>query len=305
MSKPAIASLLRLRPLLPTRSNDKVTENVVKKVPGLPFFRDDRHAQPTRALYRHLLRSTRPSRVPTSTGPNDEVEAPKLDGSVDWNALRVKTREEWRKRKGLTSIPQTRAFLDGQYTQLSTLQAYPSSPDLIAWSHRLASQQAKAIDRMSRTPPNPEVRPYVAGFLRPTYHNPPLPRLKPQPVKLSLMIKSRVKARERRIQYQKHLWEVQEGIKADIDFSRRVRDREGLDDAKEQLAGLRDAMKEVQRGFDNDEKRKAGVYKVGVVRRVDKAKRARQAFKRQSAEQRKKEQPVVDAQVQNSPDLTT
>lgn len=301
MLKPAIASLSRLRPILPSRiqsrANDKSVkvEDALGRIPGVPFFRDDRHRRPTRALYRQLLRSTnsRPSRETTiGTSHDGQQKGNEDEARVDWNALRVKIKEDWRKRKGSTSIPQTIDFLESQYTRLSTLTFQSESPELavVALSNRLANQQARAIARTkpSLSPEREgEVRPYVAGFLRPTYSNPPLPRLKPQPIKLSLMIKSRVKARQRRVDYQKSLWETEQGLKAEIDFSRKVKDREGLEEMKAQLAGVRAEQEELQGRFERDERRKAGVFGEGVVRRVMRAKKARQVFKRTRAEERK------------------
>jgi hypothetical protein len=45
----------------------------------------------------------------------------------------------------------------------------------------------------------------------------------------------------------------------------------------------------VQDGYERDERRKGGVFGVGVVRRVEKARRARQEWKRLKAEQRGRE----------------
>lgn len=309
MLKPAIASLSRLRPILPSRlqvrNDDKSVrvEDGVKEIPipGIPFFRDDRHRRPTRALYRQLLRSTKSTQNRDTTSDGNAGQVKGKEDEIDWNVLRVKIREDWRKRKGMTSIPQTIDFLESQYTHLSTLQSQSASSELAASSHRLVHQQTRALTRAERTKlaspssSNPglkregdrEVRPYVAGFLRPSYNNPPLPRLKPQPIKLSLMIKSRVKARQRLVEYQKYLWETEQGLKAEIDFSRKVKDREGLEEMKVYLAGLRIAQEELQKRFERDERRKSGMFGVGVVKRVIKAKRARQEFKRKRAEERK------------------
>ena len=73
---------------------------------------------------------------------------------------------------------------------------------------------------------------------------------------------------------------------------RRLHEREGLEDMKgfrEEMEGLREG---VQRGYERDERRKSGVYGYGVVRRVEKARRGRQEWKRLRAGEGKGKQEL-------------
>jgi hypothetical protein len=49
----------------------------------------------------------------------------------------------------------------------------------------------------------------TGGYHRPTLHNRPLPRLKPQPHAITMMIRNRIRARTRRARKQ---WELSQGL---------------------------------------------------------------------------------------------
>lgn len=283
MSKHAVSALAALRPILPThlQAGEALTRAKVRRTPGIPFFRDPGHTIPTRGLYRRLLRYTSPVKhdKPTTISGKSEMD-------VAWDALRKKVKADWRKRRGWTSIPQTQAFLDTQRAFLHTVTGSNTDNDhhrnLVELSHRLAGQQHRAAERAL---PKPGVKPYVAGFVRPSFSNPPIPRLKPQPLSVTLTILSRVRARARRVALQKDLAGQSQDLKEEINFYRRVRDREGLEETKAFLADLRARQADLQALFDRHERRKSGVFGEGVVRRVVKAKKDRQAFKRFRAEE--------------------
>lgn len=287
MSKQAVAAIANLRPIFPAglKIGSAAPPRQIPRVPGIPFFRDPNHTVPTRQLYRQLLRSTSHAR----RGRTNESGTAHANQAVrvNWDALGRKLKAEWRKRRGWTSIPQTQAFLETQRAFLESISSNSTpSQELIDLSHKLADQQRRAAERAV---PKPSPRPYVAGFHRPTTFNPPLPRLKPQPLSLSMMILRRVRARERRVALQRDLRAQAQEIKEEIDFFRRVRDRAGLEDAKGFLLDLRGRQADLQVLFDRHEERKAGVFSEAVVRRVMKARRERQAFKRRRAEERKRE----------------
>lgn len=66
-----------------------------------------------------------------------------------------------------------------------------------------------------------EVKPrLIGGFLRSTLFNPPLPRLKPQPPRLSMMIKQRIKRREARRERSRLLNDQQEDMRKEVAFLR-------------------------------------------------------------------------------------
>ena len=48
---------------------------------------------------------------------------------------------------------------------------------------------------------------YTGGFVRPTIYHGPLPRMKPQPEHVSMLIKKRMRARERRLNMKTQLLE--------------------------------------------------------------------------------------------------
>jgi hypothetical protein len=262
-----------LRPLLPSNLTPIVASKInpeagVKKV-GVPFFRDPVHAAPTLSLYRSLLRSTKSHPTAATSNPDGAPD------KIDWVALRRSIKEGWKKRKGLTSIPQTHIFLATQHDLLRSLT--PATPEILKYSQTLAQRQISADKRAI---PPPERKPYLAGYLRPTHFNPPLPRLKPQPLSISLMIKKRIAARARRLETQRSNMESWNDIHSEMGLMRRLHEREGLEDMKgfrDQLEGFKGV---VQGGYERDEARRRGVFGYGVVRRVERARRSRQEWKR-------------------------
>ena len=207
-----LPSLPPLHPLLPHYlhlGTKLVVKEEVKK--GIPFFRDPDHKVPTRALYRSLIRCTRSNPL-----KSDDITPSTSESSVvDWEAIRRNIREEWKKRKGLTSIPQTNTFLTTQQNILHRLSQH--NPEIIEHSKTLASRQVAADKRAL---PPPTRKPYLAGYLRPTHFNPPLPRLKPQPLSITLMIKKRIAARARRLEYQRANTEVWNDIHSEMGLMR-------------------------------------------------------------------------------------
>jgi hypothetical protein len=277
-----LPSLPPLHPLLPRNlslGTRLLVKEEVKK--GVPFFRDPDHTIPTRALYRSLIRSTK--YIPLKS---DDIAPSESESSVvNWEAIRRNIREEWKKRKGLTSMPQTKSFLNAQQTLLQSL--LQPTPEITQNSQTLASRQI-AADK--RSIPPPIRKPYLAGYLRPTHFNPPLPRLKPQPLSITLMIKKRIAARARRLEYQRANTEVWNDIHSEMGLMRRLHEREGLEEMKGFRDGLEALREGVQRGYERDERRKSGVFGYGVVRRVEKARRGRQEWKRVKAGERRGEQ---------------
>jgi len=268
-----LPSLPPLHPLLPHNLNvgpRLVIEEEVKK--GIPFFRDPDHTIPTRALYRSLFRCTRS----TTLKSDDMTSQSRLESStVNWEAIRRNIRDEWKKRKGNTSIPQTNTFLTSQKELLPRLST--PTPEMVQYSQTLVTRQVAADKRAM---PPPTRKPYLAGYLRPTHFNPPLPRLKPQPLSITLTIKKRIAARARRLEYQRANTEVWNDIHSEMGFMRRLHEREGLEEMKgfrDEMGGLREV---VQGGYERDEGRKRGVFGYGVVRRVESARRGRQEWKR-------------------------
>lgn len=62
----------------------------------------------------------------------------------------------------------------------------------------------------------------TGGYHRPTLNNRPLPRLKPQPHAITMMIRNRIRARTRRAQKQRELSQGLEDLKHEKTFEQNV-----------------------------------------------------------------------------------
>ena len=90
-------------------------------------------------------------------------------------------------------------------------------------------------------------------------------------------------------------------IQGEMGLMRNLRVREGLDEMKGFWREVGVMKEVVQRGYERDEDRKAGVFGVGVVRRVEAARRGRQEWKRlRSKEKREAASAARDETVQDS-----
>ena len=287
---------------------------------AVPFFKDETHRGPTRALYRALMRSCR---RPTALGNVEEIGRP--DGSTaptragqtgSYGGVRAQIRFDWRKRRHVTSIPIARTFLESQYNLHTFLYTAPASDirkleNEIRTSSRPSS--SPRIDTAIPETPKGAVqssRPRLTGgFMRPTALNRPLPRLRPQPLSLSMMIKKRVIARQRQYLVRRDIANLKEDMRAETAFWKSLVDQDaslpghvgirhkaeakrgkGLNEAEVQkwsigwnrdaVDVLKDIDARLQVGWDMKEKK----YDEGLIRRVMKAKRRRQAFLKARAE---------------------
>lgn len=300
-------------PLQPSRSSEEVP------TARLPFFRDPRHTGPTKALYRSLLRQA--SRTPTEAGEHEKRR--------DMNGLpglRRDLRETWRRKKGMTSIPLTRAFLQSQLDLLNMLleaTIVGPSPGSDAGKSKAVTQvldlerhltrrqaaqdrhRARSLARQRSRSQDPSRRPprLTGGFIRPTLFNVPLPRLKPQPLRISMMIKDRRRRRERRIG-QRRAWDATlQEIKQEVNFWRVVglapalpgRERRRLRrDGESSVRDWEDAaapwLARLDESFARENRRAQMVFDEGLVERVMRARRRRCERVRQAAERRKQAQ---------------
>jgi hypothetical protein len=221
----------------------------IGSIGAIPFFRDPSHLGSTKGLYRSLLRAIRRHGELSGLdglGELDELDARGIAESESRGAVRKgletsggsrsptsldgltrRLRETWRKKAPLTSLPQTLVFLDTQQSLLSQLSSTtPASvAEIRSLSTRLSESYtraaARSAKRMSIVPPKPRL---TGGYLRPTLFNPPLPRLKPQPEGLSMMIHKRLRVRERRT-WKRRVWAEWAGdMKAEMAFYRRIND---------------------------------------------------------------------------------
>jgi hypothetical protein len=84
---------------------------------------------------------------------------------------------------------------------------------------RLASDAAVAAERAVQKARPPFL---TGGFMRGTLFNPPMPRMKPQPERISVMIRSRALRRTRRITKDRRADEEMEDMRREIAFWRRL-----------------------------------------------------------------------------------
>ncbi|ORY31855.1 hypothetical protein BCR39DRAFT_82579 [Naematelia encephala] len=203
-----ITTLTAFKPVYPrrlertVRPRPKLTSNI------LPFHRDPAHTIPTKwNLYRSLLRSASSYRPPSSG-----------ESSSGLTAVRRKIKETWRRFRGMTSPSQTRVILDRQYTLLDKIRS--SDPQL----EELDKFYTK-VYAIRDTPKAPVPKPIprlTGGFLFPTYHNPPLPKLHPQPPEISGMIRQRIKARAKIIDKLRRYREWGEDMTTETKFWQRI-----------------------------------------------------------------------------------
>ncbi len=64
---------------------------------------------------------------------------------------------------------------------------------------------------------------YTGGFLRPTIYHGPFPRMKPQPEHISMLIKNRIRARERRLRFKAQLQEDLHDLRVESEFEEGLR----------------------------------------------------------------------------------
>lgn len=150
----------------------------------------------------------------------------------------------------------------------------------------------------------------TGGFLRPTLFNPPLPRLKPQPQRLSMMIKQRIRRREARIEAFRQLQEQQEDMRKEVGFLRNL----GLDwpekigdwssgvGARSWETEFNRQGKAIDERFAREQKRSEMKYTDKMYIRIMRAKRekyerlAKRAERRKQQKLQQKEQATEQAE---------
>lgn len=296
----AINMTFRHRPILPPYLS-LLTDSCTPRIPGIPFYRDSKHTVPTKwSLYRSLLRFSKSSK------PGYPAHYPEIRNEI---------KRLWRRHKGLTSIPSVQRFLNEQYDVLSAFQSGESAK-LSELESRLENKRvlrdlcksrnmAGQASQSDSKPPR-----LTGGYLRPTLFNPPLPRLKPQPIGLSMMIHNRLRKRERRMERRREyaslradlklevaFWRATEGD--DTDWSRRKDDRSlfGWDKL------LREEIELMDKRFIKENMRSDMIYDSNMMRRVERAKArklARWKEKKEEAKSAKREKGMEQCNVTSS-----
>ncbi|GHJ88393.1 hypothetical protein NliqN6_4795 [Naganishia liquefaciens] len=211
------------------------------------------HTVPTKwSLYRPLIRSARIvdnllARTETSEKGESLMQHSASQQSAAHIALTKYVRRHWKKNSGAQGYKRVRDWLLVQFELLDefdrALQGNHESMqklrdqrktlmirDADRKSKKLKRIQKKKKEKSSRDGPNPRVHP---SFLAPTLFNIALPRMKPQPLSLSMMIDDRVKRRDRRRESQEQHRQWAHDMVVEYDFWKDL----GLDFLSSDVAG--------------------------------------------------------------------
>lgn len=187
----------------------------------------------------------------------------------------------------------TRMFIEREEAFLSSLLS--SDPIVSKREDALAASLA-AYEALPAPPPPP--RPLLTGaYMRPTKFSPPLPRMKPQPRRISGMIASRVKRRELRILRLKEVQERQREIKYEVGFWKAmgVRDEWSDDtgvDGTTWQGPLQDRAAEIEMYLDRDVVRGNAMFPDDVIERVKAARRRRDTWRVNRSRKRRGLDPI-------------
>lgn len=255
----------------------------LKPPPQNPFFHDPSHTIPTRwSLYRPLLRATHLH----------------LDRGLALPAIRRRVGEQWRKHTSNTSIAATRKFLEKGYTLLDHLTS--SSPEtrihiLHLESHLAATQRqndARVLALTKKRQPRARLQ---GSFLRPTIYNPPLPRLTPQPLAISMIIQKRIKSHALRIAKYRAAKETRDDMREEVNFWRRLSGAEGTGDGGSEGGWDREittVMKTCEESFERGQRRSEGRYGREVMHRVERARKRRVRESQEKVVRRREQEEV-------------
>lgn len=157
------------------------------------------------------------------------------------------------------------------------LSALKSSSDLSTFATSAKAELLRNIP----PPPKPTRRPFLTGaFMRPSILNPPLPRLKPQPTHISMMMKTRAWKREKKLTRQRDLKETGNTMVKEVSFWREL----GVDQdwgAKGREGSwwhdIGDTIAQIDASFARDAARAASVFPKEVEEKIMAARRRRHA----------------------------
>ncbi|KZT43782.1 hypothetical protein SISSUDRAFT_1124464 [Sistotremastrum suecicum HHB10207 ss-3] len=245
--------------------------------PRVPFFKLVAHRRPTLwTLYRGLLRNA----------PHPQVR---------WRVTTM-----FRQKRGETSPAATKAFLTRMHEWLDLFVRCKNGDDRLnsvmqRYGRMIAAKREKVqmmgilvnefkwLDKLRNRPI------MTGGYLRASYFNPPLPRLNPQPDKLSMMIRARRLARFRRVGRAQSFAEAMTLLRVERIFEDRLettakefgqkfksvfRPREAW------AAPINVATAELNRSFAADEARKRMTYTPQMLETIKQARRNKIVNKR-------------------------
>lgn len=208
--------------------------------------------------------------------------------------IKFRVRMLFRQKRHLTGTDLTKKYLLLGYKFLDTFKLANQGDAhaqvlLQRYSSLIAVKRSKAQwMRLARTEfawqTKLRNRPMLTGgFLRPTLFNKPLPRLKPQPLAITLMIAKRRSARERRMAKMDRLQEELNDLKVEGQFEDGLRNLvKGTHEIQTVYGGeclaewkrpIRHAMQQIYQTFNRDAQRNAMSYSPEMLDAIKRARR--------------------------------
>ncbi|KAG8854363.1 hypothetical protein FRB91_003607 [Serendipita sp. 411] len=275
--------------------------------PRVPFFKLVAHRLPTLwGLYRDLIRCLPDIRESKKESKwrwkdfRDEEWASREHGT----ALLWHVRRSFRQQRSLTSPQKCKECLLFWYKLLEHLQSPVSNRFasklsryeriLRARREKIEMQQVyeKELEWIKKMKNRPIL---TGGYLRPTINNRPLPRMKNQPIHITMMIRNRIKARAKRMERQTQLIGWLEDAKAERVFEAGLRkealDENGMVDLREldfedggYQTAIRDSLRSISESFELDRQRASSRFTpemIGLIKNARKVKLANKTRERQ------------------------
>lgn len=219
--------------------------------------------------------------------------------STPYPALLQTARKRFRKHRGQTSSDRVIYLLKEYESMLGDLTGGSAMAAQRLWEaeNKAAShleQLPKPVTKFTKIEEKPRL---TGGFLRPTVFNPPLPRLKPQPLRLSMMIKRRIKRRDARIEMFRQLQDKQEDMRKEVGFLRslgidwpeKIGDWSSGVGARSWETEFNRQMKAINEQFAREQKRAEMKYTDKMYIRIMRAKREKYERLAKRAERRRQQ----------------
>ena len=208
--------------------------------------------------------------------------------------IRRHAQECWRRNKHLTSESQVRFFLTQQYDLITLLtsRATKDLSDASSLENHLKEHyqtldkehEAKLeAERIYREQHKPRRK---GGYIYPTVYNPPLPRMKNQPVHISMMIQRRISAREARIAKMRLYKSWLQDMRNEVDFWRalglsnaeQVGQEKAVDDGVRWETEINKMFSTMKASFERENAREAMVFTEEEVDKIEKARKVKRRW---------------------------
>ncbi|EGG01488.1 uncharacterized protein MELLADRAFT_72980 [Melampsora larici-populina 98AG31] len=253
-----IKTILKNRPKYQPKSNQSIINPST-----INWSKIKSHTIPTKwSLYKSLIKHTK------SADQHYQTSSRYKDVLVN------EIRDRFKQNRSLSSIPEIQNSLRLAYSYLNQLTL--SNP-----SHFIQTKRTQIIEHQTRSSwskiyksyyqtilKRPK-KPIMTGrFLRPSLFNKPLPRYANQPEHISMMISSRRKSNQRRMDEERELLRIIELDQAD-------RSQAGLPHHPLDRSFYYDRLNEIRQTFVRDRKRERTVYTRSMLNEIEQAKRNR------------------------------